>query len=69
MIIEHIKSKEFAIKIIEILNRDYKPPRKPRKPPGISTRKPRYWFNNGIKNVYQVECPEGFVAGYLHKRK
>jgi len=60
MIIEHKKSKEFALKIIEILSRDYKPPRKPH---GISIRKPRYWFNNGSINKYCIECPEGFIRG------
>ena len=28
----------------------------------------RSWFNNGIKNVFVKECPEGFVRGML-KRK
>ena len=28
----------------------------------------RCWFNNGIKNVFSRECPEGFVKGML-KRK
>jgi len=65
MITEHIKSKEFAVKIMEILDKDYKPPRKP---PGVSTRKPRYWFNNGSINKYRIECPKGFVAGMI-KRK
>ena len=27
-----------------------------------------HWFNNGIKNVFVKECPEGFVRGML-KRK
>lgn len=27
----------------------------------------RKWFNNGIKNVRAVECPEGFVAGRIVK--
>ena len=28
----------------------------------------RHWFNNGIKNVFLKECPEGFVKGTI-KRK
>ena len=28
----------------------------------------KYW-NNGIKNVRARECPEGFVKGFLTKRK
>ena len=27
-----------------------------------------HWFNNGVKNVFVKECPEGFVKGML-KRK
>ena len=27
----------------------------------------RSWFNNGIKNVFVKECPEGFVKGRLKK--
>ena len=27
----------------------------------------RRWFNNGIKNVFARECPEGFVKGRLKK--
>ena len=26
-----------------------------------------HWFNNGIKNVFVKECPEGFVKGRLKK--
>ena len=29
------------------------------------SRKGRCWFNNGIKNVFARECPEGFVKGRL----
>ena len=25
------------------------------------------WFNNGIKNVFVKDCPEGFVRGRLKK--
>lgn len=28
----------------------------------------KHWFNNGIKNVFVKECPDGFVKGML-KRK
>jgi hypothetical protein len=28
----------------------------------------KHWFNNGIKNVFVKECPEGFIKGRL-KRK
>ena len=31
--------------------------------------KGHYWFNNGIKNVFVKECPEGFVRGRLKKVK
>ena len=27
-----------------------------------------HWFNNGIKNVFARECPEGFVKGRLKKK-
>ena len=27
----------------------------------------RSWFNNGIKNVFVKECPEGFVSGRIKK--
>ena len=27
--------------------------------------KNRHWFNNGIKNVFVKECPEGFARGRL----
>lgn len=30
----------------------------------------RKWFNNGIKNVFTYECPEGFKPGrYAYKRR
>ena len=29
----------------------------------------KHWFNNGIKNVFARECPEGFVKGRLKKVK
>ena len=32
-------------------------------------RQGRCWYNNGIKNVFARECPEGFVKGFLTKRK
>ena len=25
----------------------------------------RHWYNNGMKNVFRYECPEGFVEGRL----
>ena len=25
----------------------------------------RHWYNNGIKQVFVVDCPEGFVLGRL----
>ena len=28
-----------------------------------------HWYNNGIKNVFVRECPEGFVKGRLKKTK
>ena len=31
------------------------------------SRKFGRWFNNGIKNVFVKECPEGFVKGRLKK--
>lgn len=30
--------------------------------------KGRCWFNNGIKNVFVRECPEGFVKGMIIKK-
>ena len=30
-------------------------------------RKDRIWFNNGIKNIFVKECPEGFEKGRLKK--
>lgn len=27
----------------------------------------KHWFNNGVVNAFQRECPEGFVAGRLKK--
>ena len=30
-------------------------------------KKGRHWYNNGIKNVWTFECPEGFVRGILKK--
>ena len=32
------------------------------------TKKGCCWFNNGIKNVFVKECPEGFVRGRLKKK-
>lgn len=26
----------------------------------------RHWYNNGVTNVFEYECPEGFVPGQLH---
>ena len=31
------------------------------------SRKFGHWFNNGIKNVFVKECPEGFVKGMIKK--
>ena len=31
--------------------------------------KGRCWFNNGIKNVFVKECPEGFVKGTIKRKK
>ena len=31
------------------------------------SRKFGHWFNNGIKNVFSRECPEGFVRGRIKK--
>ena len=28
----------------------------------------KHWFNNGVVNVFQMGCPEGFVRGRLKKR-
>ena len=28
-----------------------------------------HWYNNGIKNVFVKECPEGFVKGMLKRKK
>lgn len=25
----------------------------------------KHWFNNGIENRFQMECPEGFVHGRI----
>ena len=33
-----------------------------------AVRQGRSWFNNGIKNIWAFDCPEGFVRGML-KRK
>ena len=29
----------------------------------------KFWFNNGEKEIYAKECPEGFIKGRLHKTK
>ena len=34
-----------------------------------SAKQGLHWFNNGIKNVFVKECPEGFVKGRLKKVK
>jgi len=28
----------------------------------------KYWFTNGIDNVFRFECPEGFKPGRSYKR-
>ena len=28
----------------------------------------RHWYNNGERNVYEYECPEGYVKGMLKKK-
>lgn len=28
-----------------------------------------HWYNNGTKNIRALECPEGFKAGQLQRRK
>ena len=28
----------------------------------------RHWYNNGEKNVYAYECPEGYIKGMLKKK-
>ena len=28
-----------------------------------------HWYNDGIKNIHALECPEGFKAGKLQRRK
>jgi len=28
----------------------------------------KHWYNDGVKNVYDFECPNGFVAGILKRR-
>lgn len=28
-----------------------------------------HWYNNGLKEVYVKECPDGFVAGRIYKQK
>ena len=30
--------------------------------------KGRHWFNNGITNVVEVECPIGFTKGKIKKK-
>lgn len=32
------------------------------------SRKGRHWFNDGTRNVFVYECPEGFVEGMLKRR-
>lgn len=27
----------------------------------------KHWFNDGVKNYYSKECPEGCKKGMLHK--
>jgi len=28
----------------------------------------KHWYNDGVKNVYDFECPDGFVSGRLKRR-
>lgn len=28
----------------------------------------RHWYNNGERNVYEYECPEGYIKGMLKKK-
>ena len=30
--------------------------------------KGRHWYNNGIQNAYEFECPEGFVKGRIFNK-
>jgi len=80
MIVEHFKSKEFALKIIEILNRQYEQETLKKIIPRKKYREIKYnkisesnigrhWYNNGIENRFCYECPEGFNSGMLYERK
>ena len=31
------------------------------------SRKCKYWYNNGVKSIRAIECPEGFVKGRIKK--
>ena len=74
--IQEILSKEYTVK--ELKDYEYHPnfifrnqtnqitPKTSGKPENKGKPKPkRFWFNNGIKNVYRYECPEGFIKGMI----
>jgi len=70
MTTDPIRSEQFKQKLIAILNKKY---RKPNSEEQRKKLKERYfgnhWYNNGIINVSAKECPEGFVAGIIKRKK
>ena len=35
----------------------------------LKTTKGKHWYNDGVKNIMALKCPDGFVPGYIPSAK